>query len=298
MKYYISFETGGTNIRFAIVGEDLSILHFHKVPTREFSAPENAFETLCAEIEAMIRRVGRENVIAIASSWAAMLDSDCRYLFSAPNVPGFDNFPIVDRLEERFSLPAVIVRDCNSLLLYEMRKQALDPRGIVAGVFLGTGLGNALCINGELYNGANGACCELGHIPLRNVTDTCVCGKVGCAEVLCSGKVLHALAEEKYRVPITEIFRKHLDKPDVFDVVKYSADAIATEITILDPSYTVIGGGVLSIPGFPFEEFEAEIRRNLRFPGPRHSSRLVYASGDSEAGILGATIHAMNVRKR
>ena len=295
MKYYISFEAGGTSIRFAILDEALNVIQFEKISTRDFNASADTFAVLCDSLDGMIASVGKENVLAICSSWASMLDLDCRVLLSTPNIRGFDNFPIADRLEERFSLPAIIVRDCNSLLLYEIWKQKLDPQGIIMGAFLGTGLGNAMCINNELYNGANGACCELGHIPVRGVDGTCVCGKQGCIEVICSGKQLHRMAEEKYKVPIFEIFLKHLNEEDVYNVVRFSAIAIATEITILDPKYMVIGGGVLSIPGFPFERFEAEIRNNLRFPNPRYSSKFVYATGDAHAGVIGAALNARNV---
>ena len=151
-----------------------------------------------------------------------------------------------------------------------------------------------MSFNGELYHGANGACAELGHIPVRGITGTCVCGKQGCVEVICSGKVLHTLAQEKYKVPIESIFEKYLEEEDVWNVVKYSAIAIATEISILDPSYMIIGGGVTKIPGFPFERFEEVIRNNLRVPNPRQTSRILYASGDDEAGVVGAAINAIH----
>lgn len=296
MKFYISFETGGTSIRFAIVGEDLSIKEFYKIPTHEFNMASDTFSLLCDHIESMIKRIGFENIAGICSSWAAMLDLKCRVLLSAPNIRGFDNFRIADRLEERFGLRTYIIRDCNALLLYEMQRLGLSSeKGVIVGVFLGTGLGNAMCFDGKLYNGANGACSELGHLTIRGVEDICVCGKKGCVEVLCSGKTLRELAEKKYRVPISEIFVRHLDKEDVYNIVKYSAIAIAAEITILDPKLVILGGGVMKIPGFPFESFETEIRDNLRFPNPRYSARFAYASGDDVAGVIGATINAIMV---
>lgn len=294
MKQYICFETGGTNIRFAIVNEALEVSRFKKIPTARFNASMNPFDLICEQIDGMIDEVGKENVAAIACSWAAMLDLSRRVLLTAPNVKGFDGCPIVDRLEERYGLPTALIRDCNSLLLYEIYRQKLEPKGVICCAFLGTGLGNAISFNGELYHGANGACAELGHIPVRGVTGTCVCGKQGCVEVLCSGKVLHTLAEEKYKVPIETIFEKHLGEEDVWNVVKYSAIAIATEITLLDPSYMIIGGGVTRIPGFPFERFEEEIRNNLRLPNPRLTVRLLRATGDDEAGVVGAAINAMH----
>lgn len=294
MKQYICLETGGTNIRFAIVNEALEVSGFKKIPTSVFNASSDPFELICEQIDEMIASVGKENVAAIACSWAAMLDLSRRVLLTAPNVKGFDGCPIVDKFEGHYGIPTELIRDCNSLLLYEIYRQRLDPKGMICCAFLGTGLGNAMSFNGELYHGANGACAELGHIPVRGITGTCVCGKQGCVEVICSGKVLHTLAQEKYKVPIESIFEKYLEEEDVWNVVKYSAIAIATEISILDPSYMIIGGGVTKIPGFPFERFEEVIRNNLRVPNPRQTSRILYASGDDEAGVVGAAINAIH----
>ena len=52
----------------------------------------------------------------------------------------------------------------------------LTSDGIIAG-FLGTGLGNAICINGRIYKGNSGSACELGHIPVPGLNQECGCGK-------------------------------------------------------------------------------------------------------------------------
>ena len=74
---------------------------------------------------------------------------------------------------------------------------------------------------------------------------------------------------------------------DVKDVVRACAMAAATEITILDQNYVVLGGGVVDMKGFPMEYFEQTVKENLRIPYPRDSVRFIRALGDPEAGDRG-----------
>ena len=90
---------------------------------------------------------------------------------------------------------------------------------------------------------------------------------------------------------MSEIFERHGGEKDVKDVVRACAMAAATEITILDPNYVVLGGGVVDMKGFPMEYFEQTVKENLRIPYPRDSVRF-RALGDPEAGIVGAAINA------
>ena len=57
----------------------------------------------------------------------------------------------------------------NTALLYEIWKGHIDKRGIIIGIFIGTGLGNAMCIDGKVYIGNTGSACELGHIPVLDL---------------------------------------------------------------------------------------------------------------------------------
>ena len=94
-----------------------------------------------------------------------------------------------------------------------------------------------------------------------------------------------------------EIFVKYGDQSDVMDVVRMCALATATEVTILDPVCVVLGGGVTQMPGFPMEYFVRNVKENLRMPEPRTSLRIVLASPDPEAGVIGAALNAYAVLK-
>lgn len=185
------------------------------------------------------------------------------------------------------------------MLLYEIHRSQYIKHineGITVGIFIGTGLGNAICINGRVYKGSSGTAGELGHIPVPGMDEICGCGKKGCIELVACGNVLDQLAERKYGCHVSRIFVEHGDEPDVRSVVYNCAVAIATEVAILDPICLILGGGVIGMQNFPINYLEKSIRENLRIPNPRNSLRIVLASGHEEAGVVGAALHAKQLQ--
>lgn len=294
-KYYICLELGGTNLRLGIVDERLAVQNFEKLPTAGMSASEDPLQYLRKRLDNLIGKAGGiHSVKAITMSLASLMDRDRTILYSTPNVRNFDKIPIVRQLEEIYHVPVVIEKDANILLIYEMYRQGIDPEGIVAGIFAGTGLGNAICINGIPYIGHSGSACELGHYTVPGVSQMDKCGKQGCVELLASGRLLSEIARDIFRVEVGEIFTKYGGEPIIKKFIQNLAIAISTEVAILDPSWLILGGGIIGMTDFPIEELENEIRMNLRAPNPRESLRIRYASNDKEAGVIGAAIHARN----
>ena len=289
---YLSMEIGGTNLRYGVLDETFRVLDFKKEPSIYLSDAEDKGEYIEGLVRPYIERYGMEEFLCMTLSLASLMNRERTVNYNSPNIKGFNNISLVDILTQRTGLPVFMERDVNTALLYEIWKGHIDKRGIIIGIFIGTGLGNAMCIDGKVYIGNTGSSCELGHIPVLGFTDSCGCGKNGCIELKASGRTLYLLAEEKYHCPVSEIFERHGGEKDVKDVVRACAMAAATEITILDPAYVVLGGGVADMKGFPMEYFEQTVKENLRIPYPRDSVRFIRALGDPEAGIVGAAINA------
>lgn len=292
--YYLSMEIGGTNLRYGVIDKMFRVLDFKKEPSTYFSEADNKGEYIEELIAPFIKQYGRENFLCLTLSLASLMNRERTINYNSPNIKGFNNISLVDILNKRTGFPIFMERDVNTALLYEVWKGHIDSQGIIIGIFIGTGLGNAMCIDGKVYIGSSGSACELGHIPVLGYTKACGCGKNGCIELIASGKTLHSLSVEKYQCPVSEIFTRYGDEEDVRSVVYSCAIAAATEITILDPRYVVLGGGVVEMEDFPMEYFEKIVKENLRIPYPRNSVHFIRALGDPEAGIVGAAINAFN----
>jgi len=139
-----------------------------------------------------------ENTSAIGISCGGPLDSKTGVVMSPPNLPGWDNIPIVEMVEKRTGIRAGLQNDANACALAEWKFGA--GRGTQNMVFMtfGTGLGAGIIINGELYSGTNDNAGELGHI--RLAPDGPIgYGKRGSFEGFCSGGGIAQLARYKIK---------------------------------------------------------------------------------------------------
>ena len=136
------------------------------------------------------------NLPAIGISCGGPLDSKKGMIMSPPNLPGWDNIPIVELFEKRFGIKTAVQNDANACALAEWKFGA--ARGYCNAIFLtfGTGMGAGLILDGKLYSGTNDNAGEAGHIRLEK-TGPVGYGKAGSFEGFCSGGGIAQLARIK-----------------------------------------------------------------------------------------------------
>lgn len=292
--YVIGIDVGGTNIRVGLVNENYELSDFVTEKSTSLQSKQGAVDNLINLIKNYLaeRNLGKE-ILAIAIGFPSTLDKTRRKILSTPNIEGIQNINMADVLEEKFGIPVFLEKDVNMLLLNDMFAAKMLGEGIVIGFYLGTGVGNAISINGELITGKNGVSAELGHIPMLNGKGRCGCGNIGCAEVYASGRRLQELLNEHFPdIFIGEIFEKCGDEPLIKEFVRNLAIPVATEINILDPNVIFIGGGLISMKGFPIKYFEQAIHDFARKPLPEQDLHFIYSKEGQESGVIGAGIYA------
>ena len=185
---------------------------------------------------------------SIGISCGGPLDSKRGVIMSPPNLPGWDDVPVVKFFEDRFHVPTAVQNDANACALAEYLYGS--GRGVKNLVFMtfGTGLGAGIIIDGKLYSGANDNAGEIGHIRLAP-TGPVGYNKEGSAEGFCSGAGIARLAKIRKGLDLTtkEIFaRVRAGDPDCTEVFRESAEKLATilayTIDILNPEVIALGG--------------------------------------------------------
>jgi glucokinase-like ROK family protein len=110
---------------------------------------------------------------------------------SPPIMPGWDGYPVRERLTERFGAPVWVDNDVNIMALGEWRAGVARGHDNVIFVKVGTGIGSGIISDGYLHRGAQGSAGDVGHIQVHEETsEVCRCGKVGCLEALAGGAAL------------------------------------------------------------------------------------------------------------
>ena len=185
---------------------------------------------------------------SIGISCGGPLDSKRGVIMSPPNLPGWDDVPVVKFFENRFHVPTAVQNDANACALAEYLYGS--GRGVKNLVFMtfGTGLGAGIVIDGKLYSGANDNAGEIGHIRLAP-TGPVGYNKEGSAEGFCSGAGIARLAKIRKGLDLTtkEMFaRVRAGDPDCKEVFRESAEKLAAilafTIDILNPEVIALGG--------------------------------------------------------
>lgn len=257
----IGIDIGGTKCALSVgecAADSVNILHREEFPTKGLSWQQVLAE-FGKRIDAFLARAAREGTSStvenIGISCGGPLDSKTGVVMSPPNLPGWDNVPVVKFFADRYGVPVHLQNDANACAYAEWKFGA--GRGTRNMVFMtfGTGLGAGIVIDGKLYSGTNDNAGEIGHIRLAP-TGPVGYNKEGSAEGFCSGAGMTKLAfirakEQGISLPddfsTKELFRR-IDAGDAFCLSVFKESAahlgmiLSYVIDILNPEVIVLGG--------------------------------------------------------
>lgn len=187
MALAIGLDIGGTKCAVSIGREEadgLTILDKRVMKTA--GGPDVMLPQLLDAARGLLAAHGNPVVAGAGISCGGPLDSARGLILSPPNLPGWDEVPVVETVSAALGVPAFLCNDADACALAEWRYGA--GRGTQNMIFLtfGTGLGAGLILNGRLYSGSCGMAGEIGHVRLERFGPVGY-GKAGSAEGFCSG---------------------------------------------------------------------------------------------------------------
>lgn len=294
----VGVDIGGTYIRAGWIDKEFQLHNFEIRKSAEvFPLQEESLPALGQFLTEYFEKYFQGKLPdAVSLGFPSTINKEKTTVLSAPNLNGFNNTNVVEPLNKRFGIPVFLNKDVNLQLLFDMQEHGLTTEGIVIGCYIGTGLGNAIAIDGALHYGKNGTAGELGHIPFGGEEKPCGCGNRGCAETIASGKHLEELVEQYFEgEDISQIFTTQSGHKVLQNFVSNLAIPIATEINILDPEHIVLGGGVLQMQDFPTQDFLQAIHSYTRKPYPQQNLDILFSSGKQESGVVGAGMYAYSL---
>ena len=185
-------DIGGTKCAFVTGNLEGQVLSRKEVATAEYETWELLLEALLPETAFGVDA----RPLAIGVSCGGPLDEDRGLILSPPNLPGWDEVPIVQWLENRYGVPAFLQNDANACAVAEWLFGAGKGTKNMVFMTFGTGLGAGLILDGRLYRGTNGMAGEIGHVRAR-ADGPVGYGKAGSYEGFCSGGGIRQLAGGK-----------------------------------------------------------------------------------------------------
>ncbi len=282
----LGIDIGGTNVRLAHVNKDLEILRSMKRKVEDVKADLVTF--LITTVGEFIREATTP-IGAIAIGVPGIVSSAGEVL-SCPNLDqSIVGLNLKEELFSRFQIPVFVHKDVNFILYGEYRTQRTTPEDSVIGFYIGTGVGCATVIGGQLLTGERGFAGELGHTPLRGKSDPCNCGNSGCFEIYASGRTLVDITQ-RAGTNIADVFVNPEHADDIEEWLSNLTLGITATITFVDPKLVIIGGGVPDMKGFPFERLEHKIRSRSRHPLVEKDLIIKRSNAGPLGGCLGAAM--------
>lgn len=243
-------DIGGTKISVLLVDDDGAVLARGVAP-----APASEGGAAMADVAAgLVRAAADEAGVAVAMAGvgaAGVIDSDAGVIRAASAMfTDWAGFALAGELSARLGVPVRIENDVNAFLMGEV---AWGTGGHdVLGIMLGTGVGGALVLDGEMRHGPNGAAGEIGHTPGYSEL-VCTCGQTGHLETLASGTSIGLRYGERTgnlgldAAAVADLARAGDD--DALAVFRAAGRAVAMAGAIsaglLDLDAVIVGGGVI-----------------------------------------------------
>jgi glucokinase len=189
--WVVGIDLGGTKTAFGLIGPDQRVWARRRMLTRADQGLEAVVERIAQGVTALREKVpAGETLTAVGICSPGPVDHRSGMLLDPPNLPALQNAPLCRSLDERLSLPVTLEHDAKAAALGEYHYGAgRGERGMVY-IVLGTGVGGAIVVNGQLYRGLRNSAGEIGHITLDRGGDLCSCGCRGCVETFVSGPAL------------------------------------------------------------------------------------------------------------
>jgi glucokinase-like ROK family protein len=226
-----------------------------------------------------------------------------------PIMPGWDDYPVRERLSKRYGTPVWVDNEVNVMALGELRAGLAAGERHALYVKLGTGIGAGLISNGRLHRGAQGCAGDLGHISAADEGSVlCRCGNYGCLEALAGGAALARDGEQAAREGRSPYLASVLaangtvTAQDVSSGAQYGdrashellaragsliGETLASLVSFFNPSLILLGGGVANAGDLLMAAIrEATYRRAL--PLATRDLRLTRSALGKHSGLTGA----------
>ncbi len=306
-KHYVGVDLGGTNLRCAVVDGDHTVVSRHQCPTNAAEGSDAVIDRLVEGIRDVVKQAGlsASDIAAACVGMPGPINQRTGVVYSATNMPGWDNVPLAHIMTERSGIVSFLENDANCAGWGEFTAGAGKGSQNMVMVTIGTGIGGAIIIDGRLILGRDGTAGELGHLCVVDGGRPCGCGARGCVEAYASASSVarrfqdllregwtSSLSAKGAEVTSRDIFQAATaGDPVALRVVEstgyYLGILCASLAEALNPDRCVVSGGMIEAGEELFAAIRKTCNNHNRHPAVRTMEILPAALG-ANAGLVGA----------
>jgi glucokinase len=319
-KLTLGIDLGGTKVLALVTDRRGRLLGRARARTGGDEGVERVVARIAQTARLAMRRarVPRRRIGAAGIAAPGVIDPKSGIVRTAPNLRDFHDVPLPEMLGKELDIPFVLENDANAGAFAEHRLGAGRGGGDLIGIFVGTGIGGGIVLDGRIHEGMRQAAGEIGHMAIVADDRLCGCGRRGCIEATASRsgvvRAIHAAVAAGRETQLSPFFmagsdtRQILRSSAIADAYR-ARDALTMEVlaraqkalgvlagnlvNLLDPGVVVFGGGLIEALG---PRFVVGIRRSARerflLPDRERRVRITLARLGDDAVALGAGLIA------
>ncbi|MFH5881349.1 ROK family protein [Liberiplasma polymorphum] len=286
MKTYITFDIGGTDIKYGIIKEDYTFIKKASIPTNASMGANQMIERIIAIIHEAKTMF---NLSGVSISSAGVIDPILgKVLHTTGAIKNYDYMPVKKMIEENTKLSVSINNDVNCFALCEATVGAGKNDDNFLTMTIGTGIGGAIILNKALVYGASFAAGEWGRMILpqgvyeeeASISALVKKAQLASEETIHNGKDVFDLydANNKDILPVVAAFYQTL------------ATGIANLIYTFNPKLIVIGGGISNRGQRFIDELDHQLKlicENAFY----NEVTLKLAQYSNDSGLIGALVY-------
>jgi glucokinase len=281
----IGLDLGGTALKLGRYTQDGTCLDTLTVATPQPATPEAVLEAMVAAID-QIDPDRQTRAIGIGPPGPA--DAEGRIARVAINLDGWQNVPLANWVEAKTGLPTVLANDANCAGLGEAWLGAGSDFRDLLVLTLGTGVGGAIILNGELFVGRTGAAGELGLITLDPEGPPCNSGNQGSLEQHCSVQaVRREMGCDPGKLAAQALMGNEPAIAYWQQYGHYLGAGLASLIYVLTPEAIILGGGISAGADLFLPTVWQELEKRV-LPSSREGLQILIAKLGNQAGVVGA----------
>jgi glucokinase len=311
MAHLVAVDLGGTNLRAALFTDDTPPpVKISKQPTPASEGVDAVIDSLIGTIEDVL--VENEPPTCIGIGAPGPLDPSRGVIIEAPNLPGWVNIPLAEKIERYFKIPVILGNDANLAALGEWRHGAGHGAANLIYLTISTGIGGGVIVDNNLLLGDQGIGAELGHVTVDPSGPICSCGQHGHIEAMASGTALAqqaiAALESGQKSSLKAIWEegsltaRHVGQAaqkgdplacNLIEQIGHMIGRYVADLThIFNPELVVIGGGVSQLGELLFNPIRASVQQFALSPIYHQQLEIVPAALGDDAGLIGAMVLA------
>ncbi len=296
----LSIDIGGSKLMAGIIDNNGNILASQKV-FLDSPITEKYLKVSIENItDKLMSNESTNQIKYIGVAVPGLADKKNGTLIYAP-YSGIRNFPIRKILEKKFKVPVYVENDANACAIGEMIYGSCQGIDNFIWITVSNGVGGAIVLGKDIYQGWQGAAGEIGHIVVEENGYQCGCGNKGCLEVYAAGPAIIRRYMKNSRGKIKKLTAKKIaeaaKKGDshALDVYRqtgyYLGKAISYAINLLNPAKIVLGGGISMDISLILPEIKRVVK-NMVFRESYRNLIIEKTSLSYEAALIGAAVVA------